>query len=138
MKWNPSYNMSDTDIHPSQPHDAASIPLNLRQRGDNNTNVLQLEVQNKKAGLIRQTLWEDRDDVSMEMNLLIYAQYEELLSHHPFHGWLQNNNCNITDGNIAITIISSDRKRMLDASESHIWLLSKLFFVNCHYCFIPH
>ena len=53
MKWNPSYNMSDTDIHPSQPHDAASIPLNLRQRGDNTTNVLQLEVQEQKAGLIQ-------------------------------------------------------------------------------------
>ena len=45
--------MSDTDIHPSQPHDAASIPLNLRQRGDKTTNVLQLEVQEQKAGLIQ-------------------------------------------------------------------------------------
>ena len=46
--------MSDTDIHPRPPLTATSTPLNLHQRGDNTTNILQLEVQNKKAGLIHQ------------------------------------------------------------------------------------
>ena len=46
-------NMSDTDIHPRPSLTATSTPLNLHQRGDNTTNILQLEVQNKKAGLIR-------------------------------------------------------------------------------------
>ena len=47
-------NMSDTYIHLRPPLTAAYTPLNLHQRGDNTTNILQLEVQNKKAGLIHQ------------------------------------------------------------------------------------
>ena len=73
MKWNPSYNMSDTDIHPSQPHDAASIPLNLRQRGDNTTNVLQLEVQEQKAGLIQDSEAES-EIVKSKVNFSTFAK----------------------------------------------------------------
>ena len=65
--------MSDTDIHPRPSLTATSTPLNLHQRGDNTTNILQLEVQNKKAGLIHQ------DDMRELLRQVVYIHIVRVL-----------------------------------------------------------
>ena len=114
MKWNPSYNMSDTDIHPSQPHDAASIPLNLRQRGDNTTNVLQLEVQEQKAGLIQNSKAE------MVYNHILRVFLNDGAADGPINSLLRSVRC--TD--------LHRLRRLIRQPWYNDWLLSKKHFLN--------
>jgi len=114
MKWNPSYNMSDTDIHPSQPHDAASIPLNLRQRGDNTTNVLQLEVQEQKAGLIQDSKAE------MVYNHIVRVFLNDGASDGPINSLLRSVKC--TD--------LHRLRRLIRQPWYNDWLLSKKHLLN--------
>ena len=116
MKWNPSYNMSDTDIHPSQPHDAASTPLNLRQRGDNTTNVLQLEVQEQKAGLIQ----DSKAEAEVVYNHIVRVFLNDGAADGPINSLLRSVRC--TD--------LHRLRRLIRQPWYNDWLLSKKHLLN--------